>query len=53
VEETEAGNRLTVDLRAGTITNHRTGRTYRTPPFPEFIMGIIEAGGLVPYTRER
>ncbi len=53
VEETEAGDRLTVDLRAGTITNHRTGRTYRTAPFPEFIMGIIEAGGLVPYTRGR
>jgi 3-isopropylmalate/(R)-2-methylmalate dehydratase small subunit len=50
VEETEAGDRLTVDLRAGTITNHRTGCTYHTAPFPDFIMSLIDAGGLVPYT---
>ena len=53
VEETEKGDQLTVDLRAGTITNPRTGRTYQTPPFPAFVMGIIQAGGLIPYTRER
>jgi len=53
VEETESGDRLTVNLRSGTITNERTGQTYRTAPFPEFIMGIIEAGGLIPYTAGR
>ena len=53
VEEAEKGDQLTVDLRAGTITNLRTGRTYQTPPFPAFVMGIIQAGGLIPYTRER
>ena len=53
VDETEKGDRLTVDLRAGTITNERAGRTYQISPFPAFIMGIIQAGGLVPYTRER
>ncbi|HHH40920.1 MAG TPA: 3-isopropylmalate dehydratase small subunit [Chloroflexi bacterium] len=53
VEETETGDVLTVDLEAGTITNHRTGRTYQAPPFPPFVMGIIRAGGLVPYTRRR
>jgi 3-isopropylmalate/(R)-2-methylmalate dehydratase small subunit len=52
-EETERGHQLTVDLRTGTITNSDTGRTYRTSPFPPFIMEIIQAGGLVPYTRER
>lgn len=53
VEDVEKGDQLTVDLRAGTITNLRTGRSYQVSPFPAFIMGIIEAGGLVPYTRER
>ncbi|RMF31415.1 MAG: 3-isopropylmalate dehydratase small subunit [Chloroflexi bacterium] len=53
VEETETGDVLTVDLEAGTITNHRTGRTYQAPPFPPFVMGIIRAGGLVPYVRRR
>ena len=53
VAGTEKGDRLTVDLKTGTITNERTGRTFQTPPFPDFIMKIIQAGGLVPYTRER
>ncbi len=53
VDEIERGDRLTVDLRVGTIVNARTGHTYRTTPFPTFIMEIVEAGGLVPYTRAR
>jgi len=53
VGETEKGDRFTVDLEAGAITNGRTGRTYRTAAFPPFVMAVIEAGGLVPYTRER
>ena len=53
VEETQKGDLLAADLGAGTVTNLRTGRTYQISPFPPFIMGIIEAGGLVPYTRER
>ncbi|MBN1977578.1 MAG: 3-isopropylmalate dehydratase small subunit [Anaerolineae bacterium] len=53
VAETEKGDELTVDLTVGTITNARTGKTYRTSPLPEFVMQIVAAGGLVPYTRER
>jgi 3-isopropylmalate dehydratase small subunit len=53
VEEVEAGDRLTIDLRAGTITNQRTGNTFRIAPFPPFVMEIIEAGGLVPHTVRR
>ena len=53
VKETEAGDILTVDLAVGTISNSRTGRTYRAAPFPSFMMQIIEAGGLVPFTRKR
>jgi 3-isopropylmalate/(R)-2-methylmalate dehydratase small subunit len=53
VAETEKGDELTVDLTAGTITNARTGKTYRTSPLPEFVMKIVSSGGLVPYTRER
>ena len=47
------GDALAVDLEAGLITHSRTGETYRTAPFPPFIMRIIQAGGLVAYTRER
>jgi 3-isopropylmalate dehydratase small subunit len=53
VAETEKGDELTVDLMAGTITNARTGKTYRTSPLPGFVMQIVAAGGLVDYTRER
>ena len=53
VAGTEKGDELTVDLTAGTITNARTGKTYHTSPLPEFVMKIVGAGGLVPYTRER
>ncbi len=53
VEEMERGDRLTVELVAGVITNERTGHTYQTAPFPAFILEIIQAGGLVPHTRRR
>ena len=53
VEGTKAGDQLTVDLAAGTVTNMRTGKTYKTSPFPTFIMDIIQAGGLIPYTRQQ
>ncbi|MGD2105093.1 MAG: 3-isopropylmalate dehydratase small subunit [Anaerolineae bacterium] len=53
VEDTSAGDRLRIDLRAGTITNLGAERTYETHPLPGFIMDIIAAGGLVPSTIER
>ena len=53
VKDAQRGDELAVDLAAGTVTNSRTGKTFRTSPFPPFIMAIIDAGGLVPYTREK
>jgi 3-isopropylmalate/(R)-2-methylmalate dehydratase small subunit len=53
VQEAEQGDGLSVDLEGGVITNRRTGHTYSTAPFPPFILSIIEAGGLVPYTIRR
>ena len=53
VEETARGDVLTVDLSAGTIINMRTTCTYQASPFPAFLMKIIQAGGLAPYTRKR
>jgi len=53
VDSAQKGDKLTVDPTAGTITNTRTGEIYRITPFPTFIMKIIEAGGLVSYTRQR
>jgi 3-isopropylmalate/(R)-2-methylmalate dehydratase small subunit len=53
VDGTQAGDTLTVDPTAGTITNARTGEPYHTSPLPGFVMQIVGAGGLVPYTNER
>jgi 3-isopropylmalate/(R)-2-methylmalate dehydratase small subunit len=49
--DAQPGDTLSVNLSAGTIANARTGKTYQAKPFPPFVLQIIEAGGLVPYTR--
>ncbi len=53
VRETQSGDSLEVDLRRGTITNLRSGSRYQALPFPPFILEVIEAGGLIPYTQRR
>ncbi len=53
VDGAMTGDVLEVELETGTITNQRTGITYQAKPFPKFIMEIIEAGGLIPYTQRR
>jgi 3-isopropylmalate/(R)-2-methylmalate dehydratase small subunit len=53
VQDIEKGDHLSVDLTVGLITNLRSGNTYTTTPFPDFIMDIIRAGGLIPFTKER
>ena len=51
VDALEAGDEVEVDLEAGEI---RTAKgTFAFPPLPEAVMGIFEAGGLIPYTRKR
>jgi 3-isopropylmalate/(R)-2-methylmalate dehydratase small subunit len=47
------GDTVAVDADAGTITNVTTGATYQAQPFPPFIKGIIEQGGLIASVRDR
>jgi len=51
VEALEHGDEVEVDLEAGEIRSARD--TFTFPPLPEAVMGIFEAGGLIPYTRWR
>lgn len=51
--ETTAGQSLEVDLAAGVIRNINSGATYQAVPYPAFMLELIAAGGLVPYTRRR
>jgi 3-isopropylmalate/(R)-2-methylmalate dehydratase small subunit len=52
-EATQMGDELEVDLGTGTIQNLSSKKTYQAQPFPDFMRGIIETGGLIAYTRER
>ncbi|MEJ2210939.1 MAG: 3-isopropylmalate dehydratase small subunit [Anaerolineae bacterium] len=53
VDEVTGGQRLEIDLESGRILNLSTGRTHQAEPYPPFMLAIIEAGGLAPYTRAR
>jgi 3-isopropylmalate/(R)-2-methylmalate dehydratase small subunit len=52
-EEAESGQQLEVDLKAGQVRNLSSGQVYQAAPYPPFMMALIEAGGLIPYTRRR
>jgi len=47
------GDELTVDWTAGEVQNLRTGRTLALQPFSASERGMLEAGGLIPYLKER
>jgi 3-isopropylmalate/(R)-2-methylmalate dehydratase small subunit len=53
VDETDAGDVLEVDLAAGKITNVTKNKTFVAESYPDFMMGIINAGGLVEYTKNK
>ena len=46
-EEIQAGDQVDVDFSSGIITNRTTGKIYQAAPFPAFIDGIIQSGGLL------
>ncbi len=50
--EAKKGHEIEAEIEAGLIRNLTTGKTYRTAPYSEFMLEIIHAGGLVPYTRK-
>ena len=49
--EAEEGHDL--DIQVDKVTNLTTGKTFETVKLPEARQAIIDAGGLVPYTRKR
>ena len=53
VDGVENGHQLLIDLEHGQVQNLTTGQAYQAEPYPPFMMDIIRAGGLVPYTRRR
>ena len=51
--EAQAGDRLRVDLAAGTVENLTQGATYAAEAFPPFMQELIDCGGLMPYVKSR
>ena len=53
VDNTEAGDTLEVDLSSGKIKNLTGNKAFQAKPYPEFMAELIDAGGLIEYTRKR
>jgi 3-isopropylmalate/(R)-2-methylmalate dehydratase small subunit len=53
VDSIAPGDELEVDLTTGEIKNITANRTFTSEPYPDFMMGIVNAGGLVEYTRKK
>ncbi|MDD5700796.1 MAG: 3-isopropylmalate dehydratase small subunit [Dehalococcoidales bacterium] len=53
VEKIKSGDTLEVDLSSGKIVNLSSGQVFTAKPYPEFMAELINAGGLVEYTRNR
>lgn len=51
--ETNNGDILEIDLTSGSIKNLTKNRVYQANNYPEFMLGIISAGGLVEYTKKK
>ncbi len=51
--EAKDGNVVEVDYKAGKVRNLNTGKENSFKPLPDFLLRLMESGGLVEYTRKR
>ncbi len=49
----ESGDEIAIDLKTGTISNLSKGTNWQAHAFPPFMEKIINAGGLIEYTKTR
>jgi 3-isopropylmalate/(R)-2-methylmalate dehydratase small subunit len=47
VDAIRDGDTVSVDADSGSVTDVTTGATFQAQPFPPFVKGIIESGGLI------
>ncbi len=52
-EEIQAGDRVSVDFGSGVIRDETQGKTWTAAPFPAFVTGIMESGGLLKSLKAR
>lgn len=49
----DSGDIVEIDLEEGIIKNNTKNKTYKAKPYPDFMMDIVNAGGLVEHTRKK
>jgi len=53
VEETDSGDTLEVDLARGEIKNLTKDKSFQAKPYPDFMLELISAGGLIEHTKRK
>jgi 3-isopropylmalate/(R)-2-methylmalate dehydratase small subunit len=51
--EIKAGDELEVTLETGEIRDVTANRVLKAEPYPDFMLGIVSAGGLIEYTKNK
>jgi 3-isopropylmalate/(R)-2-methylmalate dehydratase small subunit len=51
-QHVKEGDELHVDMEKGILKDLNTGEEFEIKGLPEFMLGILENGGLIPYLRE-
>ncbi len=51
--DAETGDEMDVDFTSGTIVNRTREKTYRFEPFSPQLQAIVDAGGLIEYTKQK
>jgi len=44
---------LSIDCEKGLVTNITTSKSFKFPPFPEYILHLIEMGGMINYIKQK
>jgi len=53
IDESEAGHEFEVDVKTGDIKNITTQKSYKAEPLPEFMLEMVEMGGLLKRLKSR
>ena len=53
VDGSDPGDELAIELESGTIRNLTKEMQFQAKPYPEFMLELLAAGGLVEYTKRR
>jgi len=49
----DEGDEIELDMDKGVLKNERTGKEYKVKKLPEFMLEILNNGGLIPYLKEK